>query len=97
MANYWSKLTAEERSAEMKRRVAKRNKTLKRKKRTGKAVTLREHSEHPQAEGASLEAHIAYLSGRAERDIERYALSNGLPYPALAAGVSAVLRHSAGR
>jgi hypothetical protein len=95
MKAYWNRMTATERKAEMQRRVAKRARTLKQK---GTAVSVHHiHRQEGQAAGPpSLESHVAYLAGKCETTIERYAISNSIPYAPLAAGVSAVLRHSAG-
>jgi hypothetical protein len=95
MKSYWNKMSAAERKAEMKRRIAKRARTLKQK---GTAVSV--HSIHRQedhvAGPAPFESHIAYLAGKCDTTIERYAISNGIPYAPLAAGVAAVLQRSAG-
>jgi hypothetical protein len=95
----WKNMTAEERSAEMKRRraVAKSNGKTKRKyarkstKRKGGA------SDHASAQEGNLQEHIAYLFGRVEVEVEHYARSNSLSFQALADGLAGLLRHPKGR
>jgi hypothetical protein len=96
---YWEAMTSEERTAEMRRRIAKRKRTIT----SQRKKVARDHGHGRKTEGpahrasASLEAHVAYLYGRTEVELERYAHSNGLSFAALAAGVAKLLQGGEGR
>jgi hypothetical protein len=93
----WSTMTPEERSAEMKRRVAKgkRNKEKSTKRKNSRS-TRRASSNGRGSQEVSDKDHVSYLYGKVETIIEYYSHSNGLPFPTLASGVAALLRSKAG-
>lgn len=96
MSAYWDKMTPEQRSAEVKRRMANRTKKPKRK------YTKRAKGHKPNKKGASndgstqahdhIETHASYIFGKVETIIEYYANSNGIPKSTLAERVADLLR-----
>ncbi|HEX9430870.1 MAG TPA: hypothetical protein VF944_10880 [Candidatus Bathyarchaeia archaeon] len=90
---YWKKMTPEERSAEMKRRMGKRSRGVKKSaakvKAANKSTRVKEHKDDGREENSN---HIAYLFGKVETIIEHYASSAGVPRAALASGVGRLLQ-----
>lgn len=97
--DYWSKLSPDERSAEMKRRMATRKsngkkKSTKRVKKSNRTKARRDNGNGPTQtqEAHTLEGEIKYLYGKVETLIEFRAHSNGIPFATLAEGVANLLR-----
>lgn len=100
-STYWSKLSPEERTAEMKRRYLKGRRKLKKKgkvKRVNKPKHRTNEGTKERVNAKSgVDNHIAYLYGKVETILEHYAHSNGVPFTTLAHGVARLLQHPASR
>jgi hypothetical protein len=96
MRAYWASMTAAERSAELKRRIAKRRRTAQAKKKQAKLTKAKQpHSKGGPAHVVAQDIHVAYCFGRTEAFLDHYASSAGVPRAALAHGVSELLRRQA--
>lgn len=107
-SKYWDSMTPEERSAEMKRRRAvtkngakslkkpspKKIKKGKRKyvKKAQPIIKNAREDKHEGGHNGEAQAHVSYLFGRIENEIQHYANSNDLSFKTLAFGVAELLR-----
>ena len=91
-AQYWARMTPEERSIEMARRMKMRGRRRRKSHRKPKQITHAERNGKLHGRKEDYSNHISYLFGKAETLIEYYADTIGVPRATLARRVGELLQ-----